>query len=423
MDSLTQIVLGSTVAALATPPRHRRAAILAGAALGTLPDLDVVALKLLLNGSDPITEVTWHRGPSHSLFLLPVLGWLIWLLARRFSPMVREAPRAWLWAIWLALITHPILDAFTVYGTQLWWPLSTPPVMWASVFVIDPLYTLPLLLGVVVAWILSPGKRARSSMRMTQDAPRASTASATGKEAHDGLKTSKREQHSDAHAHARPSRSEPTPEHQAVQAHRSGGWQNMTASGAWLMMGMVLSTGYLTWSVAAKTWVDRTAEQALAKLGLQEARRFSVPMPFNTLLWRVVAMAPNGYWIGDRSLLVDQGPMHFRFYPSDTAALQQVASDTQVQRLLWFTHGFVGMRSTTDEAGKPRLILTDLRMGLEPDYFFRYDIAGQDADGHWVADPHVKRLDTLMTSQGATLSWIWRRIFDSDAAMGGEAGR
>lgn len=373
MDSLTQIVLGSSVAALATPPRHRRAAILAGAALGTLPDLDVVALKLLLNGSDPITEVTWHRGPSHSLFLLPVLGWLIWLAARRFSPMVHEAPRGWLWAIWLALITHPILDAFTVYGTQLLWPLSTPPVMWASVFVIDPLYTLPLLLGVVAAWVLSPGKRVRNS--------------------------------------------EPTPEHQPIQAPRSGGWQNLTASGAWLMMGMVLSTGYLAWSVAAKTWVERTADQALAKLGLQEAKRFSVPMPFNTLLWRVVAMAPDGYWIGDRSLLVDQGPMSFRFYPSDTAALEQVASDTQVQRLLWFTHGFVGMQSATDEAGKARLILTDLRMGLEPDYFFRYDIAGQDANGHWVADPNVKRLDTLMTSQGATLSWIWRRIFDSDAAM------
>ncbi|MDO5101282.1 MAG: metal-dependent hydrolase [Lautropia sp.] len=420
MDSLTQIVLGSTVAALATPPRHRRAAIIAGAALGTLPDLDVVGLKLLLNGSDPITEVTWHRGPSHSLFLLPVVGWLIWLLARRFSPMVREAPRAWLWAIWLALITHPILDAFTVYGTQLWWPLPTPPAMWASVFVIDPLYTLPLLLGVVAAWILSPGNRVRNSGQMARDVPREPT---IGKETHDGLKASKREQRSDAHAHVTPSRGKSTPGHQPVQAPRSSGRHNLTASGAWLMMGMMLSCGYLAWSMAAKTWVDRTADQALARLGLQEARRFSVPMPFNTLLWRVVAMAPDGYWIGDRSLLVDQGPMNFRFYPSDTGALQQVASDAQVQRLLWFTHGFVGMQSAIDEAGKARLILTDLRMGLEPDYFFRYDIAGQDADGHWVADPQVKRLDTLMTSQGATLSWIWRRIFDSDAAMGGEAGR
>lgn len=60
MDSLTQIVLGSSVAALVVPPRHRRMAILAGGILGTLPDLDVVWFKLF--SRDVVTEVTWHRG-------------------------------------------------------------------------------------------------------------------------------------------------------------------------------------------------------------------------------------------------------------------------------------------------------------------------------------------------------------------------
>ena len=40
----------------------------------------------------------------------------------------------------LALITH-LLDAFTVHGTQLWWPLPVRPTMWSTVFIIDPLYT------------------------------------------------------------------------------------------------------------------------------------------------------------------------------------------------------------------------------------------------------------------------------------------
>ncbi|HSC79985.1 MAG TPA: metal-dependent hydrolase, partial [Chitinolyticbacter sp.] len=133
MDSLTQIVLGASVAALAAPPAQRRRALLAGAMLGTLPDLDIVPLALM--GVDAVTYVTWHRGPSHSLLVLTALALLLWPLARWRSTTVRVAPRRWLAAIWLALLTHPLLDAFTVYGTQLWWPLQPPPAMWSSVFI------------------------------------------------------------------------------------------------------------------------------------------------------------------------------------------------------------------------------------------------------------------------------------------------
>src|SRR5688500_5168415 len=146
MDSLTQIVLGAAVAAAITPAAHRRAALLAGAALGTLPDLD--SLILLPLTRDPVTLMTVPRRFSHSLFVLPLLGALLWWLFRRFGHgRVAHAPRRWFWAIQLALITHPLLDAFTVYGTQLWWPLRPPPAMWSSVFIIDPAYTLWLIAG------------------------------------------------------------------------------------------------------------------------------------------------------------------------------------------------------------------------------------------------------------------------------------
>ena len=150
MDSLSQIVLGGAVAGAIVPGRHRRAALLAGAALGTMPDLD--SLPILLVTDDPVLLMTWHRGPSHSLFVLPLAGWLIWWLFKRRRKRVAESPARWFWAIQLALITHPLLDAFTVYGTQLLWPLRPPPVMWSSVFIIDPLYTVWLLVACVVAW-------------------------------------------------------------------------------------------------------------------------------------------------------------------------------------------------------------------------------------------------------------------------------
>jgi inner membrane protein len=76
MDSLTQIALGSAVTALIAPARHRRAALVAGGVLGTLPDLDVIPITL--SGADAVSRITWHRGPSHSLLLLAVTGWLLW---------------------------------------------------------------------------------------------------------------------------------------------------------------------------------------------------------------------------------------------------------------------------------------------------------------------------------------------------------
>ena len=62
-----------------------------------------------------------------------------------------------------------------------------------------------------------------------------------------------------------------------------------------LVAGLALSSAYLGWSVLAKALVDRAAVAALAPMGLAHAPRFSVPQPFNTLLWRVVAMTPDGY--------------------------------------------------------------------------------------------------------------------------------
>ena len=121
--------------------------------LGTLPDLDV-----FIDFGDAVRNFTYHRGFSHSLFVLPGVAVLIWLALRRWWGPVREAPRPWLLAILLALMTHPLLDAHTAYGTQLLWPLAVTPTSWSTLFIIDPLYTLPLLAGVIAVggWASRP---------------------------------------------------------------------------------------------------------------------------------------------------------------------------------------------------------------------------------------------------------------------------
>ena len=146
MDSLSQAVLGASVAGVCAPRSQRGKAMLLGAALGTLPDLDV-----FIDFGGAVENFTCHRGFSHSLLVLGPFSVLLWLALRRWWSPVGQDPYRWLAAVSLALLTHPMLDAHTAYGTQLFWPLAMPPASWATLFIIDPLYTLPLLVGVIVA--------------------------------------------------------------------------------------------------------------------------------------------------------------------------------------------------------------------------------------------------------------------------------
>ncbi|MEL7292447.1 MAG: metal-dependent hydrolase [Pseudomonadota bacterium] len=145
MDSVTQAALGATIAGAIAGKRCNAKVLLTGAALGTLPDLDVV-----LDYGDAVSNTIKHRGFSHSLLVLPpfalLLSWLYcklrpdhyWSFGRVFALVAG------------VLITHPLLDAMTTYGTQLLWPIDGYFEV-SNIFIIDPLYTLPLLAALVVA--------------------------------------------------------------------------------------------------------------------------------------------------------------------------------------------------------------------------------------------------------------------------------
>ena len=148
MDSITQAVLGASIQGALLGRWQGRRALLYGAMLGTLPDLDVI-----IDYGDAVADMTYHRGFSHSLLVLSILAVLFTALTRWLRPNPAYSTRRLFLAVWLALITHPLLDAFTSYGTQLFWPLQTPPVAWSSVFIIDPLYTVPLLVAVIVGLV------------------------------------------------------------------------------------------------------------------------------------------------------------------------------------------------------------------------------------------------------------------------------
>lgn len=159
MDSLTQILLGSAVAAAVAPKEYRKRAILTGAVLGTLPDLDV-----LFRYASDVDNFTHHRGFSHSLLVLPLLSLLLLPLWQRFYSQLNRGRLYCL--ILLPLITHPLLDSLTAYGTQLFWPLTVTPSFVGSVFIVDPLYTIWLLIG-VLAYLLNPRRRWLNGVGLT----------------------------------------------------------------------------------------------------------------------------------------------------------------------------------------------------------------------------------------------------------------
>lgn len=145
MDSLTQVVLGSAVAYSVLGNKLGRKSLLVGAAFGTVPDLDV-----LINYGSEIENFVYHRSFSHSLLiqllLSPLFAWL--MLKMNWAKSVSCI--RWSVAIFLILSTHVLLDSFTVYGTQLLWPLSTYPFGISSMFIIDPTYTVPLIVSTMI---------------------------------------------------------------------------------------------------------------------------------------------------------------------------------------------------------------------------------------------------------------------------------
>lgn len=156
MDSVTQAVLGGAVGEKILGRHIGNRAVLYGALIATIPDLDVFLGKLY----DPITALEIHRGFSHSilfaLLLSPILGFLIEGIERRKVTWLAATS-----ASFLCLFTHALLDAFTTWGTQLFWP-SDYRIDFKAIFVIDPLYTLPFLFCLIRAMRLPRESQSRN---------------------------------------------------------------------------------------------------------------------------------------------------------------------------------------------------------------------------------------------------------------------
>ena len=165
MDSITQIVLGAACGEAILGKKIGNRALLFGAIGGTIPDLDVFVGKLLYNNE--IDSMAFHRGFMHS-FLFAILGAIafgavVFWLYNKGKRYGMTTQKDWMWLFFASIFTHPILDSFTAYGTQLFAPFSNYRVAFNNISVADPLYTLPFLVLLIVVMFL---KRTSSKRRL-----------------------------------------------------------------------------------------------------------------------------------------------------------------------------------------------------------------------------------------------------------------
>lgn len=152
MDIITQGLLGAAVAEAGWRHKLGKGAIVAGVLFGLMPDFDVLA-----NIGGEWSGLVHHRGFTHSVFFAPLIaplgGYAFWRLYKRQGDKL-----AWMHLVFWALLTHPLLDVFTSYGTQLLNPISTRRFALDGVSIVDPLYTFPLIAALIIAriWASKP---------------------------------------------------------------------------------------------------------------------------------------------------------------------------------------------------------------------------------------------------------------------------
>lgn len=151
MDPLTQGIMGTVAAQQIAKPKVLLLASVLGFLSGMAPDLDV----FIRSDVDPLLALEFHRQFTHSLFFIPVGGLIcalfFFVIFKSFiAKLGLKFSQIYLYCL-LGYATHGLLDACTTYGTQLFWPLSDMRVAWNTISIIDPLYTLPLLIFILLA--------------------------------------------------------------------------------------------------------------------------------------------------------------------------------------------------------------------------------------------------------------------------------
>ena len=146
MDPLTQGTIGA-VLPQALSKKNLGIVALLGFLSGMAPDLDI----FIRSSTDPLLSLEYHRQFTHSLVFIPFGGLIcalfLFVVFKKISPF--NFKKTWLYCT-LGYGTHGLIDACTSYGTLLFWPFSNERVTWNNISIVDPIFTIPILIMITI---------------------------------------------------------------------------------------------------------------------------------------------------------------------------------------------------------------------------------------------------------------------------------
>jgi inner membrane protein len=302
MDSVTQFALGAVIGAVALAPKiGARNAIIVGGVMGTLPDLDT-----FLPSDDPVSAFTSHRGATHSLIVQAIAApFFAEPLVRLFKGLREHRIFTYL-AIYMIFATHALIDAITIYGTRLFYPVVDTPFGVGSMFIIDPFYSLPLI--VIVLW---------------------------------GL---------------------------AISTYG-------TTFARWAKRALMLTSAYMLLSIPLQQMAEAKALQVLEDRSIEPEQVLTVAGPFSIFYWKTIAIDGNRYINLYSSTFGNKDAVTAYVHSRRADLIPCLASNQWFQDLSAFNKDIFNLAVDGTE-----VVMSDLRMGLSPNYVFSFAIA-EAADG------------------------------------------
>ncbi len=282
MDSITQAALGAVVGELVLGKKIGWRASAWGLLFGTLPDLDILFSPFL----DEVTRLHWHRGISHSILMMLVATLVcakpLAMIHRKRNVTVKDAA----WFVFLAWSTHVLIDVFTTYGTQILEPFSDQRFALNNLFIVDLLFTLPLLVcfgAVAVRCGKVLFKKLETTAVPSSAAPRA----------------------------------------------------------------LIVSGLYVLFSFVMKSWALGSISDQVAR-DLEGAKIVAVaPTPFNTLLWRGLIETDKGYFVKFWSPF-DSDETSYDYFPKNHELVTGYEGEELLDGLRWFSRGHWVARKTPE---------------------------------------------------------------------------
>lgn len=341
MDTITHGIAGALIGkaifegedflSLRTPTAGR--VVTVAATLGAMfPDVDIIRD---IFSRDPLLILTWHRGFTHSLLMLPAFALALaaitrWTAKRFGIASPRFAILILIYAVGIA--SHILLDLITSYGTMVWWPLAKIRVSWDLIFIIDFMLTAVLLLPQFIAALF------RDRQNFTRRALRTWMAFSLCAALVGWLLTIENFPPALGALLAVIGTMAAL-----IFAPAIRGWGFRVRQSSWNLAGVFAAAAYLSLAVAMHHAALARVEQFAAQQKMTAENLGALPLPPSLANWDGLIRTPRGVYELRFSLWEHfppkpDDPIEYNFYP-DTPRNQMLSAARQlpeVQTYLWF---------------------------------------------------------------------------------------